>query len=141
MPFFWSWCRFLEKEKKNKFVRHSSGNDKEFTIFDALLECVIKKEEKQPLIRRLPKQTRSPWNIAIFSQILLGCAILAWAGQIIWTDITFYGKDLVTILLGSRVGENISLGINMKLITYLLIGFILFVSSLTIKIYKAKIVT
>jgi hypothetical protein len=62
-------------------------------------------------------------------------------GQIIWTDITFYRKDLVTILLGSRVGENISLGINMKLITYLLIGFILLVLSLIIKIYKTEIVT
>ena len=127
------------RAKTSKFIRHPSGNDKEFTIFDALLESLIKKEEKEPTFRRLLKQIRSPWNIATLSLILLGWATFTWAGQIIWTDITFYGKDLVTILLGSRVGENISLGADVRLIYYLLIGSTLLLSSLTIRLVKNRL--
>jgi hypothetical protein len=129
----------LEKKNKSKFVRHSSGNDNEFTIFDALLESLTKKEDKEPTFRRLLKQLRSPWNITTLSLIIFGWATLTWAGQIIWTDIWFYGKDLVTTLFGSRVGENISLGVDMRLIYYILIGVGLLLSSLTIRFVKRRL--
>ena len=128
----------MEKKNESKVVRHSSGNDKEFTIFDAILESLIKKEEKEPKFRRLLKQLRSPWNIPTLSLIIFGWSTLAWAGQIIWTDISFYGKDLGTILFGSRMGENISLGVDMRLIYYVLIGVCLLLSSLTIRFVKHK---
>ena len=128
----------MEKKNERKVVRHSSGNDKEFTIFDAILESSIKKEEKEPIFRRLLKQLRSPWNISTLSLIIFGWSTLAWAGQIIWTDISFYGKDLGTTLFGSRMGENISLGVDMRLIYYVLIGVCLLLSSLTIRFVKHK---
>ena len=128
----------MEKKNESKVVRHSSGNDKEFTIFDAILESLIKKEEKEPVFRRLLKQLRSPWNIPTLSLIIFGWSTLAWAGQIIWTDISFYGKDLGTTLFSSRMGENISLGVDMRLIYYVLIGVCLLLSSLTIRFVKHK---
>ncbi len=128
----------MEKKDKDRFVRHSSGNDKEFTIFDALLESLVKKEGKESAFCRLKRQLRSPWNIATLSLILLGWATLTWVGQIIWTDVSLYGKDMVTILLGSRVGENISLGVDIRVIYYLIIGSMLLFSSLTIKLIKRR---
>jgi len=78
-------------------------------------------------------------NITTLSLIIFGWATLTWAGQIIWTDISFYGKDLVTTLFGSRVGENISLGVDMRLIYYILIGVGLLLSSLTIRFVKRRL--
>jgi len=126
------------KKDKNRFVRHSSGNAKEFTIFDALLESLVKHEGKESRFRRLTRQLRSPWNIAMLSLIFLGWITLTWIGQIIWTDLSFYGKDMVTIILGSRIGEEISLGTDIRVIHYLLIGIMLLFSSLTIKLIKRK---
>ena len=128
----------MEKKDEKKYVRFPTGNDKEYTIFDALLENLNKQKNKEPSLHRLMKQIRSPWNITILSFTLFGWAILAWVGQIIWTDITFWGKDWPTILLGSRIGETISLGINMKLIYYLVIGLFLIILSLTIGLVKRK---
>ena len=129
----------MEKKNKSKFIRHSSGNTDEFTIFDALLESLIKKEDKEPRFRRLLKQLRSPWNITTLSLIIFGWAVLTWAGQIVWVDMSFYGKDLATALFGSRVGENISLGVDMRLIYYILIGVGLLLSSLTIRFVKRRL--
>lgn len=44
-------CKLLEKNRE--YVRHSSGNDEEFTIFDALLESMIKKEQRKSKLHRL----------------------------------------------------------------------------------------
>ena len=44
-------CKLLENTKE--YVRHSSGNDEEFTIFDALLESMIKQKEKKSSLHRL----------------------------------------------------------------------------------------
>ena len=130
----------MEKKNKRKYVRYSSGNDKEFTIFDALLETLIKKEKKESLtFHCLLKQLCSPWNIATLSLIIFGWSTLAWVGQIIWTDLSFYGKDLATTLFASRVGENISLGVDMRVFYYVLLGICLLLSSLTIRFAKRKL--
>ena len=55
----------------------------------------------------------------------LGAITLAWVGQLAWHDTTFWGKDLILIFFGSRTGENISLGIGVKVIHYFLIGLTL----------------
>ena len=80
------------------------------------------------------KYVRSPVNIVFLSLIFLGLAIFAWVGQIIWIDISVYEKSLYAILFGSRIGENISLGIDMRLIYYIDIGFLLLLSSVTIRL-------
>jgi len=123
-------------EKKKTPTRHSSGNDQNYTIFDALLDSLKKKDQKEPTRDRLLKFVRSPLNILFLSMIFLGFVTLVWAGEIIWTDLTFYGKDLFITLLGSRIGENISLGIDFRLIFYLLIGFNLLTWSLAVRYMK-----
>ena len=80
------------------------------------------------------KKIGSPLNLMVISFVISGWAVLAWIGQIIWTDLAFWGKDLPTILFGSRIGENISLGIGMTIFHYLLIGVLLIVASLLIKL-------
>ena len=62
-------CKLLEKNRE--YIRHSSGNDEEFTIFDALLESMIKKEQKKSSLHRLLKvigSTRKLININSSSQ-------------------------------------------------------------------------
>ena len=125
------------ENKRSKRVRHSSGIDKEFTIFDALLESLIKKEKKESKSGRLLKHLSSPWNAAVLFLVFLGSATLVWVGQVIWMDITLYGKDWVTILLGSRVGENISLGVDMRLVYYLFVGLEFLFLSLIIRFAKS----
>ena len=66
--------------------------------------------------------TRIMPHIIKLSFIGAGVAVLAWIGSLTWTDITYWGKDIGTILFGSRVGENISLGIGMTVINYYLIS-------------------
>jgi hypothetical protein len=128
----------LAKKDENKFIRHSSGNDKDYTIFDALLENLNKQKDKEPFFKRLYKQLCSPWNSSILILTIFGWTTLAWVGQIIWVDLNYWGKNLTTILLGSRIGEAISLGIGMKLIYYLIIGTSLIFTGFIIGIFKRK---
>ena len=64
--------------------------------------------------------------------VALGLATLAWVGQLIWYDITEWGKGITLILFGSRTGENISLGIRMKVIHYFLMGLALLLLGLLV---------
>ena len=124
--------------KKGRIVRNTTGNDKEFTIFDALLDSMIQKEDKESKFSRFLKHVRSPWNVVGLSLFIGGLATLTWVGEIIWTDIMFYGKDVVTILLGSRVGENVGLGTDMRLVFYIFIGLELLALSLAIRVTKGR---
>jgi hypothetical protein len=54
-----------------------------------------------------------------------GLYLLAFFAWIVYYDITVWDKNISLILLGSRAGEAISLGINMRLIYYLIIGLTL----------------
>ncbi|MEJ2272479.1 MAG: hypothetical protein P8X91_08400 [Candidatus Bathyarchaeota archaeon] len=128
----------MAKKEPDKFVRHSSGTDKDYTIFDALLENLNKQKDKEPSFNRILNQLRTPWNLSILILTLFGWTILVLVGQIIWVDLTYWSKDLTTILFGSRIGEAISFGIGMKLIYYLIIGVFLIFTSLTIGILKKK---
>lgn len=128
----------MGKKDENRLVRHPSGNDRDYTIFDALLENLNKNKDKEPSFHRLLNQLQSPWNLTIIILSLFGWITLAWVGQIIWVDLTFWGKDLFTIIFGSRIGEAISLGIGMKLIYYLVLGLSVIFVSLTIGVAKRK---
>jgi len=59
-----------------------------------------------------------------------GLIILVWVGWLTWYDINGWSKSLALIFFGSRTGEAISLGIDMRLIYYLLIGSALFLSGI-----------
>ncbi len=125
----------MDKEKRS-LKRHSSGNDQDYTIFDALLEVLKKKNQKESVRDRLLNYVCSPWNVVILFLVFFGLATLVWISEIIWTDLTFYGKDLVLILFGSRIGENIGLGIDVRIIHYLLGGINLLTWSLVIRYAK-----
>jgi len=70
------------------------------------------------------------WNLAGLFLVAFGSIILAWIGWLTWYDMTSWGKDIALIFFGSRTGENISLGIGMKVIHYFLIGLALLLSGL-----------
>ncbi|MDG6223226.1 MAG: hypothetical protein QCH99_08200 [Candidatus Bathyarchaeota archaeon] len=74
-------------------------------------------------------------NYNIFDAILivlffLGLGILIWVVQIVFKDVTFYEKSVFLSLFGSRVGENIDLGIGFLLVNYLIIAVFLLLFSL-----------
>ena len=75
---------------------------------------------------------RSIPNLIILSLIVTGAIILAWVGQITWNDISFWNKDIGTIFFGSRTGENVSLGIGMIMVNYLLIGISLLAAGIVL---------
>jgi hypothetical protein len=54
-----------------------------------------------------------------------GIVLLAWIGWLIWYDTTTWGKSPAQILLGSRIGEAMSLGIDAKAVHYMVVGGIL----------------
>ena len=85
-------------------------------------------------------QLRVLSNVPGFVLATLGSLTLAWVGQLTWHDITVWGKGLVLIFFGSRTGENISLGIGMKVIHYFLVGLaLLFLGLLTLLRRRNKV--
>ncbi len=65
---------------------------------------------------------RSLPNVITLALVVVGSFVLAWVIQLTWTDVSVWNKDIGTILLGSRTGEAISLGIGMTVMYYMLIG-------------------
>ncbi len=59
------------------------------------------------------------------SLVISGLFTLAWVGQLTWNDIVVWKKGIIEIFFGSRTGENISLGIGIKVIHYFLSGLTL----------------
>jgi len=78
---------------------------------------------KLDLSRHLP-------NLAGLFLAASGSIILASVGWLTWYDMTTYGKDIALTFFGSRTGEAISLGIDMKVIHYFLISLALLLSGL-----------
>jgi len=95
-------------------------------------ETVVKPIIGQALwpAKRIPRFSLS--RLAKFRAILprltlisIGTLLLAFTAWIIWYDTEFWNKSLQVILLGSRSGEAISLGIGARLVHYLILGLTL----------------
>ena len=71
-----------------------------------------------------------PLNVIIISLIVFGSIALLQVVNILWVDITVWGKDFNAVFFGSRSGENISLGIGLQIIHYYLIGITLIFSAI-----------
>ncbi len=69
-------------------------------------------------------------NLACILLIVFGAITLAWVGWLTWYDITVWGKAITSILFSSRTGEYMfpTLGIDMRVIHYFLIGLTLLLS-------------
>lgn len=88
-----------------------------------------------------PRHSRLRANLPSLFLSALGSIILTMVAYIIWNDMTRWSKDISLILFGSRTGEQISLGIGMKVIYYFLIGMsLLLLGLITLrkKTYAAK---
>ena len=96
------------------------------------------KEEEDSRQHRFPRKLRMLTNLAILLLIFSGLVTLLWVGQLTWTDLTMWGKDITLIFFGSRTGESISLGIGMKVAHYFLVGFVLLFSGLVILIQRRR---
>jgi hypothetical protein len=66
-------------------------------------------------------------NVIILLLIAVGSITLIWVVNLIWQDLTVWGKDFNIIFFGSRTGENISLGIGLQVFHYYLIGISLLI--------------
>jgi hypothetical protein len=69
----------------------------------------------------------------------LGSFTLAWVSQLTWHDITVWGKDVTRIFFSSRTAEYMfpTLGIDMRVIHYFLLGLtLLFSSVVLLQIHK-----
>jgi hypothetical protein len=98
-------------------------------------ENVETSEEKTRLLVKL-KPFFTPLNVVIIILTTIGFLALLQVGIVMLTDITFWGKDINLIFFGSRAGENISLGIGVKIIHYYLVGIILIFSAIVLLFLK-----
>lgn len=128
----------MKRAKKMESVKQSLSVDANYTIFDALLESLQKQKEKDALSTGLLKQVYSPTVLATLVLMALGSVTLVWVSNLVWHDITVWGKDATLIFFGSRTGEAISLGIGMILIHYLIIGLAFVLSSALLLIIKRR---
>jgi hypothetical protein len=87
----------------------------------------------EALVESVENLTQGPSrlvNPATAFLIACGSTILGWIGWLTWQEMTALGKSITLIFLGSRTGETISLGIDMRIIYYFLIGLALLLSGL-----------
>jgi hypothetical protein len=80
--------------------------------------------------RVLFKGLFSPLKLVALLLMAIGSATLVWVGNLLWVDMSFWGKDVALALFGSRTGEAISFGIGMTVINYLILGVALFSASI-----------
>ena len=128
----------LKRAEKKENVKQPLSVDKGYTIFDALFESLKKQNEKDAMSPGLLQQLYAPTALATLFLMALGLVTLAWVGNLVWQDITVWGKDTALIFFGSRAGEAISLGIGMTVIHYLIMGLALILSSVGLLIIKRR---
>lgn len=80
----------------------------------------------------LSKNFFSPQNLVALLLLDVGVAILVWVGNLLWIDVTVWGKDIALILFGSRTGEAVSLGIGMTVFYHMIIGATFLCTSITL---------
>jgi hypothetical protein len=124
------------ENRERKETKNPLNTNKDYTIFDALIET-LNKQKGKPEQRNFLRHQITLTNLTVLFLIVAGSIILLWVGQLTWHDITVCSKNISLIFLGSRTGENISLGIGMTLIHYYLIGFALLLSAV-VKLIRKK---
>jgi hypothetical protein len=86
------------------------------------LEEVAKLYLKSPLLPKMVSQILA----------LLGSIVMVWVSLLAFYDITVWGKNVSLVFFGSRTGEDISLGIGVKLIHYFILGLVFLIFSFII---------
>ncbi|MBT8172203.1 hypothetical protein KJN74_04975 [Candidatus Bathyarchaeota archaeon] len=70
--------------------------------------------------------------------LLLGAVILIWVSGLVWNDVFVWKKDLAVIFFGSRVGENISLGLGVVVVHYFFVGLTFVLLSLVVLFHRSR---
>ena len=118
-----------QKEK----IRKNESSRGRFAIFEALFSKFGKQHGK---VGRFGALELSTFNLTIIFLLGAGSLTLIWVGSLVWNDIAFWGKEFSVVFLGSRVGENISLGLDLRVIHYYLIGILLIVIAIGLLVWK-----
>ena len=114
----------------------SSEDGEIIEVIYAIPNMVYIEKIDSPMVRfvqSLPQlgslRTRSPAFSKVLPIVLtiFGIIILVWIGNLTLNDVVLYSKRIDVVLLQSRTGEPIDLGIGMKVIYYYIIGFLLLV--------------
>lgn len=79
-------------------------------------------------------------NVIALLLVISSVLILLMVSYIIWNDISFWNKEIGTILFSSRTGEPVSLGIGMSMINYILVGASLLIAG-TVLIIRNRIIS
>jgi hypothetical protein len=79
-------------------------------------------------------------NNALFTIVFLalGSITLIWVLQIVYTDLTFWNKDLAQIFFESRINQAISLGVGMRVIHFFLTGLTLLLAGIALLIHRFR---
>lgn len=77
-------------------------------------------------------------NLTILFLTLLGSALLIPVALVVYFDAITWGKPILQILMESRTGEDVGLGIGMNLIHYLIIGLSSLLSGLLVFFRKRR---
>ena len=123
------------KNSERKETKNPLNTNKDYTIFDTIIETLNKQKgnpERQNFLRHQITLT----NLTDLFLTIAGSIILLWVGQLTWHDLTVWSKNIGLIFFGSRTGENISRGIGITLIHYYLIGLALLLSAVVMLIRK-----
>ena len=83
---------FLEKKRANKSAMKPCPIDTKYTIFDALLETLQKKEKKNSGYLSLFKHFCSPMNLATLLLMAIGLVTICLGGQFILVRHNLLGK-------------------------------------------------
>jgi len=138
--------RQVEDIRKNKKTKSTRIKECKMEMTNKSGVTVQIKTVKSYLIRFLPMSMKLHLSHLLpdLAGLLLaasGSITLAWVGWLTWYDMTTWDKNIALIFFGSRTGENISLGIGMKVIHYFLIGLPLLLSGLiTVLRTRSKVI-
>ena len=107
--------------------------------YSKLLSLNPLKGEKRVGFRGRFRDFFSPLNLVALLLMDIGIAFLIWVGNLLWIDVSYWQKDIITALFASRTGEAISLGIGMTISHHLMIGATFFsVSVLLMKSHRIR---
>ena len=97
--------------------------------------------KKTKKLTGLTKEFRSvftPINILIFSMIFIGIVLLITVIAVIWTDTTFYQKDIAEIFFENRTKQLISLGIGLQIIHYHILSIAFIGTGISLYVLQKK---
>ena len=116
----------LKLSKNGKMVHTTFSILENFESQLKLKNITLKSEPKVLSVNNenLLKNFYRSSNLYTFLMTIIGSSFLAITAWLVLSDVIFWQKDLAVIFFGSRMGEEISLGLGFTVMHYLIIGSI-----------------